>query len=89
MLKTNFNPNDYVCASQVSATVVGNITVSTVRLPKTKGDADRWETCLFDDTNQSRQSRSDVVATYITRFDAQIGHERIVLALNFMNDTGK
>jgi hypothetical protein len=86
MLKTSFNPNDFVCASQVNVTVVGNITVSTVRLPKMKGDADRWETCLFDDTNQSR---SDVVATYITRFDAQIGHERIVLALNFMNDTGK
>jgi hypothetical protein len=86
MLKTNFNPNDYVCASQVSATVVGNITVSTVRLPKMKGDADRWETCLFDDINQSR---SDVVAMYITRFDAQVGHERIVAALNFMNDAGK
>ena len=86
MLKTNFNPNDFVCASQVSVSVVGNITVSTVRLPKMKGDADRWETCLFDDTNQSR---SDVVAMYIARFDAQVGHERIVLALNFMNDTRK
>jgi len=86
MLKTNFNPNDYVVGQPVSLTVVGHITVSTVRLPKMKGDADRWETCLFDDTNQSR---SDVVATYITRFDAQIGHERIVLALNFINDTGK
>jgi hypothetical protein len=86
MLKTNFDPNEFVAASQVAVTVVGHITVSTVRLPKMKVDADRWETCLFDDTNQSR---SDVVATYITRFDAQIGHERIVLALNFMNDTGK
>ena len=86
MLKTSFNPNDFVCASQVRVDVVGNITVSTVRLPKMKGDADRWETCLFDDTNQSR---SDVVALYITRFDAQVGHERIVLALKFMNDTGK
>lgn len=82
MLKTNFNPNDYVCSQQVRVDVVGNITVSTVRLPKMKGDADRWETCLFDDTNQSR---SDVVAQYITRFDAQVGHERILLALRFAN----
>ena len=86
MLKTNFNPNDFVCSSQVSVTVVGNITVSTVRLPKMEGDADRWATCLFDDTNDFR---SEVVATYIARFDAEIGHERIVLALKFMNDTGK
>jgi hypothetical protein len=86
MLKSNFDPNEYVAPSQVDVTVVGHITVSTVRLPKMKGDADRWETCLFDDINQSR---SDVVAMYITRFDAQVGHERIVAALNFMNDTGK
>jgi hypothetical protein len=78
--------NDYVVGQPVSLTVVGNITVSTVRLPKMMRDPDRWETCLFDDTNDSR---SEVVATYIARFDAEIGHERIVLALKFMNDTGK
>ena len=77
---------NFIDSEQVSETVVGNITVSTVRLYKMEGDMDRWETCLFDDTHQSR---SDVVAQYIARFDAQIGHERIVLALKFMNDTGK
>lgn len=77
---------NFIDSEQVSETVVGNITVSTVRLYKMGGDMDRWETCLFDDTNQLR---SDVVAQYIARFDAEIGHERIVLALKFMNDTGK
>lgn len=86
MLKTNSNPNDYVCSQQVRVDVVGNITVSTVRLPKMKGDADLWETCLFDDTNQSR---SDVVAQYHSRLEAQVNHARLVAALNFMNDTGK
>ena len=51
-----------------------------------KGDADRWETCLFDNTNQSR---SDVVAQYQSRLEAQVNHARLVAALNFMNDTGK
>jgi hypothetical protein len=86
MLKTSFNPNDFVCDEQVRVDVVGNITVSTVRLPKMKGDADRWETCLFDDTNRSR---SDVVAMYYSRLEAQVNHAQFVQALNFMNDAGK
>jgi hypothetical protein len=80
MLKTNFNPNDFVAASQVAVTVVGHITVSTVRLPKMKADADRWETCLFDDTNDSR---SDVVALYSSKLEAQVNHTRIVNSLKF------
>jgi hypothetical protein len=83
MLKTNFNPNDYVAASQIDVTVVGQVTVSTVRLPKMKGDADRWETCLFDDTNDSR---SEVVAMYTSKLEAQVNHSRIVDSLKFFNE---
>ncbi len=81
MLKTNFNPNDYVAASQIDVTVVGHVTVSTVRLPKMKGDPDRWETCLFNDADPHQHS--EVVALYMSKLEAQVGHRRIVDSLKF------
>ena len=84
MLKTNFNPNDYVAASQIDVTVVRQVTVSTVRLPKMKGDADRWETCLFDDHDPHHHS--EVVATYNSKLEAMVGHRRIVDSLKFFNE---
>ena len=90
MLSTKFDPNDYVCASTVSVTEVTingrQFTISTVRLPKMKGDDDRFETCLFDDaylSDDTKAPRSEVVGTYFTRFEAQVGHERLLHALAF------
>jgi len=85
MLKTKFDPNDYVAPSQVDVTVVGHITVSTVRLPKTKGGADIWETCLFDDAKTAGVDKncSEVVAMYNSKLEAQVGHRRIVDSLKF------
>jgi hypothetical protein len=80
MLKTNFDPNEFVASWQIDVTVVGHVTVSTVRLPKMMRDPDRWETCLFDDTNDSR---SEVVAMYTSKLEAQVNHSRIVDALKF------
>jgi len=84
MLKTNFNPNDYVVGQPVSLTVVGHITVSTVRLPKMKGDDDRWETCLFNDADPHQNSQ--VVALYSSKLEAQVNHTRIVNSLKFFNE---
>lgn len=78
MLKTNFDPNEFVAASQVAVTVVGHITVSTVRLPKFMGENDRFETCLFADSGPSM-----VIQTYTNRVDAVFGHRRLVATLNF------
>ena len=83
MLKTNFDPTEFVAASQIDVTVVGYVTVSTVRLPKMKRDPDRWETCLFDGVDDSR---SEVVAMYNSKLEAQVGHSRIVDSLKFFNE---
>jgi hypothetical protein len=83
MLKTNFDPNEFVASSQIDLTVVGHVIVSTVRLPKMMRDPDRWETCLFDDTNDSR---SEVVAMYTSELEAQVNHSRIVDSLKFFNE---
>jgi hypothetical protein len=85
MLKTNFDPNEYVAPSQVDATVVGHVTVSTASWHKKKGNRDFWETCLFDDrkTVGLHEQCSEVVAMYTSKLEAQVGHRRIVDALKF------
>ena len=66
---------------QVKLDQVGPVEISTVRLPKFKGEIDRWETCLFHGNGDN-----EVVAVYDNRMDAQIGHSRIVNSLAFFNN---
>ena len=81
VLRTKWDPNEYVDALQVGLTRIGEIEVSTVRLPKLKGQDDRFETCLFVDGG-----RSQIVATYHDRIEALFGHNRFVGALRFQHD---
>jgi hypothetical protein len=61
---------------QVSLNTIGNITISTVLLPKMfVGETDRWETCLFyeDDSESSR-----VLSRYNSKQDAIEWHNKFV-----------
>ena len=82
-LKTMFDPNKYVPPLQLWLTRVGQIEISTVRLPKMMDEDDRFETCLFHD-----DGTSDVVQTYYNRTEANFGHMRIASILGFVQDRG-
>jgi hypothetical protein len=61
---------------QISLNTIGNITISTVLLPKMfVGETDQWETCLFyeDDSESSR-----VLSRYNSKQDAIEWHNKFV-----------
>ena len=79
---------NFVAGERISLSRIGQIEISTVRLPCQKGETVMYETCLFP-VNGERGDRapyfnSTVAATYYDRLDALIGHMRFLNVLQFV-----
>ena len=67
----------YQPSKQVRLDTIGNITLSTVLLPKIhEGQTDQWETCLF---NEDGSGNSRVLFRYDSEEDAVERHNQLVL----------
>ena len=80
-VKEEFN---FVDGERISLSRIGQIEISTVRLPCQKGETVIYETCLFRDSEHTPYFDSTVAATYYDRLDAVIGHMRFLNALQFV-----
>ena len=78
---------NFVDGERISLSRIGQIEISTVRLPCQKGETVMYETCLFRDNGDRLRAPyldSTVAATYYDRFDALIGHMRFLNVLQFV-----
>ena len=65
---------EYQPSVHVSLNVIGDVTISTVRLSKSfAGELDLYETCIFEPNDKSY-----VLGIYEKKEDAIAGHNRIL-----------